>query len=149
MISLDFGTKIGHITFWSEKISTAIFLLDGKFFEFSKKIIFWQKCRPSWARWGAIFNRGTPQNVVFFSFKLLWGYEGVPGNTLEVMLLKINKSCFCCRELLILSKCEKNRRHKWKLSVPVRGRQKFRQKFLRGGPRPICCQFVISLKSYS
>ena len=63
------------------------------------------------------------------------------------MLLKNNKSCFCCWKLLILSKGEKNRRHKWKLSVPGRGGQKFRQKFLSEGPPPICCQFVILLKS--
>ena len=64
-----------------------------------------------------------------------------------VMLLKNNKSCFYCRKLLILSKHEKNRRHKWKLSAPGCGGQKFRQKFLPEGPPPICCQFVISLKS--
>ena len=51
--------------------------------------------------------------------------------------------------MLILSKPEKNRRHKWKLIVPGRGRQKFRQKFLVGGPPPICCQFIILLKSNS
>ena len=65
------------------------------------------------------------------------------------MLLKNNKSCFCCQKLLILSKSEKNRIHKWTLSVPGRGRQKFRQKFLVGGPPPICCQFIILLKSNS
>ena len=65
------------------------------------------------------------------------------------MLLKNNKSCFCCRQVLILSKREKNRHHKWKLSVPGRGGQKFRQKFLSEGPPPICCQFVILLKSNS
>ena len=35
-------------------------------------------------RWGAIFNRKFPNNVVFLSLGLLWGYEGVPSKTTSV-----------------------------------------------------------------
>ena len=66
-----------------------------------------------------------------------------------VMLLKNNICCFCCQKLLFLSKPEKNRHHKWKLPYAAVGRQKFRQKFLPEELPLICCQFVISLKSYS
>ena len=65
-------------------------------------------------------------------------------------------SCFLKQHLLVLLpkivdfiKTWKNSAPQIKLSVPGRGKQKFRQKFLSGGPRPICCQCVILLKSYS
>ena len=95
------------------------------------------------------------KNLHFSVFEFLRHAEGPLSNinqhinTLWVLLLKINTCCFCCRQLLILSKCEKNWRHKWKLGAPMRERQKFRQKFLREALPIICCQLVISLKSLS
>ena len=65
------------------------------------------------------------------------------------MLLKNNICCFCCQKLLILSKPEKNRHHKWKLPYEAVRRQQLRQRFLPEGLPLTCCQFVISLKSYS
>ena len=66
-----------------------------------------------------------------------------------VMLLKNNTCCFCCQKLLILSKPENNRHHKWKWNCGAVGKQHLLLICCHRGPPPICCQFVILLKSCS
>ena len=72
---------VQHTTFWSEKIKMRFFFVEYFFCLLSKKIKISATLDPPNRRWGAIFNRGTPKNVVFFSLKGFWGYEGVPSNT--------------------------------------------------------------------
>jgi len=69
------------ITFCGAKIGKNFFTKSGQFLLLLKKIKISATLDPPNRRWGAILNWGTPKNVVFLSFKLLWGYEGVPGNT--------------------------------------------------------------------
>ena len=69
------------ITFWGAKIDKKFFTKSGRFLLVLKKIKISATLDPPNRRWGAIFNRGAPKNVVFFSSKVLWGYEGVLGNT--------------------------------------------------------------------
>ena len=64
------------------------------------------------------------------------------------MLLKNNTCCFCCQKLLILSITQKNQRYKWKLSWKIMGGHNLLPICCHRGPPPICCQLVISLKSY-
>ena len=65
------------------------------------------------------------------------------------MLLKNNTCCFCCQKLMILFKSEKNRHHKWELTYETREGPNLLLICCHGGLLPICCQFVILLKSYS
>ena len=74
--------KLGRtITFWGVKIGKIFFTKSGQFLLLIKKIKISATFDPPNRRWGAIFNRGAPKNVVFLSFKGFWGYEGVPSNT--------------------------------------------------------------------
>ena len=63
------------------------------------------------------------------------------------MLLKNIKSCFCCQKLLILSTTQENQRHKWKLGYGTMGCHIVLPICCYRGPPPICCQYIISLKS--
>ena len=69
------------ITFLPSKIEKNFFTKSGQFLLLLKKIKISATFDPPNRRWGVIFNRGAPKNVVFLSFNLLWGYEVVPRNT--------------------------------------------------------------------
>ena len=69
------------ITFCGAKVGKIFFTKNGQFLLLLKKIKISATLDPPNRRWGAILNRGTSKNVVFFYLKGFWGHEGVLGNT--------------------------------------------------------------------
>ena len=145
---------MGHlITFWAWEIEEKFFYKKCRFFSGDRENMGCQKFRPPKSSMGSYFQHKIPPKRSFFEFGAVLGRWGGPQQQKSiwwhfgVMLLKNNNSCSCCQKLLIWAKPEKNRHHKWKLSVPGRAGQKFRRKFLPEGLGLICCQFVMLLKS--
>ena len=104
------------------------------------------KFRPSKSSMGTLFQPRSSKNQNYFTKE----YRIPPievNNTLWILLLKNNICGFYCQKLLNLSKPENNQHHKCKLTFETVWRQKCRQTFLPEGLPPICCQFVILLKT--
>ena len=102
---------------------------------------------------GTLLQPDSSKNRSFFTKKWFIRSREVPQQHylswqhFGVMLLKNNICCFCCWKLLILSKSQKNRRHKWELTYEAMERQHLLLICCHRGPLPICCYFIILLKS--